>query len=43
MKIMDEATADEQAPPIQVEEDQMIGHFASIKRILDKEEPEYRT
>ena len=43
LKIMDEATADEQAPPIQAEEDQMIGHFASIKRILDKEEPEYRT
>jgi len=42
LKIMDDAIADELAPPIQAEEAQMIGHFASIRRILDKEEPEYR-
>ncbi|NQV99662.1 MAG: aldolase [Rhodospirillales bacterium] len=43
LKVMDDATADRLAPPIQAEEEQMIGHFASIRRILDREEPEYRT
>ena len=43
LKVMDKAVADKHAPTIQAEEDQIIGHFASIKRILDKEEPEYRT
>ncbi len=42
LKIIDDETADKLAPPIQAEEEQMIGHFASIRRILDKEEPEYR-
>jgi hypothetical protein len=39
---MDKAIADKHAPIIQAEEEQIIGHFASIKRILDKEEPECR-
>jgi ribulose-5-phosphate 4-epimerase/fuculose-1-phosphate aldolase len=43
LKVMDKAIADKHAPIIQAEEDQIIGHFASIKRILYKEEPEYRT
>ena len=43
LKIIDDATADELAKPIQAEEEQMTGHFASIRRILDKEEPDYRT
>jgi hypothetical protein len=40
---MNDAIADKHAPPIKAEEDQMFAHFSSIKRILDKEEPEYRT
>lgn len=43
LKVMDEAVADLHAPPIQKDEEQMIGHFASIRRILDKEEPDYRS
>jgi hypothetical protein len=40
---MGKAIADKHAPIIQSEEDQMIGHLASIKRILDKEKPEYKS
>ncbi len=43
LKVMDNDVADLHAPAIQQEEAQMIGHFASIRRILDKEEPDYRT
>ena len=43
LKVMENAIADKHAPIIQAEKDQIISHFASIKRILDKEEPEYRT
>jgi len=43
LKIIDDETADKLAAPIQAEEEQMIGHFASIRRILDKEEPDYLT
>ncbi len=43
LKVMDNAIADKHAPIIQAEKDQINSHFASIKRILDKEEPEYRT
>jgi hypothetical protein len=39
---MDKAIANKNAPIIKSEEDQMIGHFSSIKRILDKEKPEYK-
>ncbi len=42
LKIMNDEVADRLAPPIQAEDEQMVGHFASIRRILDKEEPEYR-
>ena len=41
--VMDKAIADKHVPIIQAEEDQIIGHFASIKRILDKKKLEYRT
>ena len=43
LKVMSDAIADKHAPIIQAEENQIVAHFNSIKRILDKEEPEYRT
>ena len=35
--------AGELAAPIQAESDQAVGHFESILRILDREEPEFRS
>lgn len=41
LKVIDEETADRLAPAFQKQDEQMTGHFAAIKRILAKQEPEY--
>ncbi|MEM7428655.1 MAG: class II aldolase/adducin family protein [Pseudomonadota bacterium] len=42
LKVIDEETADRLAPAFQKQDEQITGHFAAIRRILDREEPEYK-
>ena len=42
LKLIDPARADRLAPAFQAQEAQTLGHFAAIRRILDREEPDYR-
>jgi ribulose-5-phosphate 4-epimerase/fuculose-1-phosphate aldolase len=43
LRVMSEETADRLAPGFQLLNEQTTGHFSAIRRILDREEPEYST
>ena len=43
LRVMSEETADRLAPGFQLLKEQTTGHFSAIRRILDREEPEYST
>ncbi len=43
LKVIDETDADRMAPAFQAVDEQTSGHFAAIRRQLDRSQPEYRT